>query len=120
MSAPALTPLARFLLGLGLLTAFAALGAGLAAALHLPFPGSVLGMALLWLSLSLGWVRLEWLADAADGLLGALGLLFVPATVGFLEYLSAGAEWGLWLLVMTAGLCLGGAVSGLLAQRLLR
>ena len=85
MSAPALTPLARFLLGLGLLTAFAALGAGLAAALHLPFPGSVLGMALLWLSLSLGWVRLEWLADAADGLLGALGLTLEAVPVKDLE-----------------------------------
>ncbi|GBF06459.1 LrgA protein [Deinococcus aerius] len=111
---------ARFVLGLGVLTGFAALGTGLVTALHLPLPGSVVGMVLLWAALSLGVVRLHWLAEAADGLLGVLGLLFVPATVGVVEYLSAGAAWALWLLVMLAGLLLGAGVAGLLAARLVR
>nr|WP_040382517.1 CidA/LrgA family protein [Deinococcus apachensis] len=111
---------ARFVLGLGLLTGFAALGTGLVTALHLPLPGSVVGMVLLWAALSLGVVRLHWLTEAADGLLGVLGLLFVPATVGVVEYLSAGAAWALWLLVMLAGLLLGAGVAGLLAARLVR
>lgn len=110
----------RFLLGLGLLVAFAALGTALTSALALPLPGSVVGMVLLWGALSLGLVRLHWLGDAADGLLAILGLLFVPATVGFIEYLSAGAAWGLWLLVMTAGLLLGAGLAGVLAGRLIR
>ncbi len=108
------------MLGLGLLTGFAALGTGLVTALHLPLPGSVVGMVLLWAALSLGVVRLHWLTEAADGLLGVLGLLFVPATVGVVEYLSAGAAWALWLLVMLAGLLLGAGVAGLLAARLVR
>ncbi|GAA0518740.1 CidA/LrgA family protein [Deinococcus depolymerans] len=111
---------ARFLLGLGILMAFAALGQALVGALHLPLPGSVVGLALLWAALGSGLVRLHWIADAADGLLGILGLLFVPATVGFLQFLSAGAAWGVWLLVMTAALLLGAGVAGLLASRLLR
>lgn len=111
---------ARFLLGLGILMAFAALGQALVGALHLPLPGSVVGMALLWAALGAGVVRLHWIADAADGLLGILGLLFVPATVGFLQFLSAGAAWGVWLLVMTAALLLGAGAAGLLASRLLR
>lgn len=110
----------RALLGLGVLTAFAALGTGLVTALRLPLPGSVVGMVLLWAALSLGVVRLHWIADAADGLLAILGLLFVPATVGVVEYLSAGAEWALWLLVMLAGLGLGAGTAGLLAARLVR
>lgn len=110
----------RFLLGLGLLVAFAALGTALTGALALPLPGSVVGMVLLWGALSAGVVRLHWLEDAAHGLLAVLGLLFVPATVGFVEYLAAGAAWGLWLLVMTAGLLLGAGLAGVLAQRLLR
>jgi len=110
----------RFVLGLGLLTAFAALGTALVNALRLPLPGSVVGMGLLWAALSLGLVRLHWLETAADGLLGILGLLFVPATVGVIEYLSAGAEWALWLLVMLAGLGLGAGVAGVLAARLVR
>nr|WP_221269506.1 CidA/LrgA family protein [Deinococcus budaensis] len=115
MSAPV-----RFVLGLGLLTAFAALGTALVGVLELGLPGSVVGMGLLWAALSLGVVRLHWLETAADGLLGILGLLFVPATVGVIEYLSAGAEWGLWLLVMLAGLGLGAGAAGLLAARLVR
>ena len=111
---------ARFLLGLGVLMAFAALGQALVGALGWPLPGSVVGMALLWAALGTGVVRLHWIADAADGLLGILGLLFVPATVGFLQFLSAGAAWGVWLLVMTAALLLGAGAAGLLASRLLR
>lgn len=116
----ALPPAARFVLGLGILFGFAALGSALAGVLHLPLPGSVLGMLLLWLSLSLGWVRLHWLIDAADGLLGILGLLFVPATVGFLDYLAVGPLWGLWLLVLVCGLLVGAGTAGLVASRLLR
>ena len=110
----------RFLLGLGLLVAFAALGTALTGWLRLPLPGSVVGMVLLWAALSAGVVKLRWLQNAADGLLGVLGLLFVPATVGFTEYLSAGAAWGLWLLVMTAGLLLGAGLAGVVAERLIR
>ena len=109
----------RLALGLGVLTAFAALGTALASALHLPLPGSVVGMALLWAALGMRLVRLEWVEGAANGLLALLGLLFVPATVGVTGYLSAGAEWGLWLLVMLAGLLLGAGAAGLLASRLI-
>lgn len=110
----------RFVLGLGILTGFAALGQGLVHVTHLPLPGSVVGMALMWAALSLNVVRLHWIADAADGLLGILGLLFVPATVGFTQYLSAGAEWGLWLGVMLAGVLLGAGTAGVVAQRLVK
>lgn len=110
----------RFVLGLALLWSFAALGEALTRALYLPLPGPVAGMLLLWLALGVGAVRLHWLQGAADSLLSILGLLFVPATVGVINYFSAGAAWGLWLLVMTAGLLLGAGTAGLLANRLLR
>ncbi|MEF2278843.1 CidA/LrgA family protein [Deinococcus sp. YIM 134068] len=110
----------RLVLGLGILVGFAALGTGLITVLRLPLPGSVVGMVLLWAALSLGLVRLHWIEAAADGLLGVLGLLFVPATVGVIEYLSAGAAWALWLLVMLAGLLLGAGTAGVLASRLVR
>ncbi|GAA5502488.1 holin-like protein CidA [Deinococcus xinjiangensis] len=115
-----LPPAVRFVLGLGILVGFAALGMALTTWLHLPLPASVVGLALLWAALSLGWVRLHWLEEAADGLLGVLGLLFVPATVGFIDYLSAGALWGLWLLVMLAGLLVGAGAAGLVASRLVK
>lgn len=110
----------RFVLGVGILTAFAVLGTALTKWLHLPLPGSVTGLALMWAALSLRLIRLHWIEDAADGLLGVLGLLFVPATVGFIDYLGAGTQWVWWLLVMTSGLLLGAATAGLLASRLVR
>ncbi|UQN05523.1 CidA/LrgA family protein [Deinococcus sp. QL22] len=116
----ALTPPLRVVLGLGILVGFAALGEGLIRLLHLPLPGSVVGMVMLWAALSLRLVRLYWIEPAANGLLGILGLLFVPATVGAIQFLGAGAAWGLWLLVMLAGLLLGAGVAGLLAARLVR
>lgn len=120
-SVPARLPApARFVLGLGLLLAFAAAGQALTGALGLPLPGSVVGLVLLWAALGVRLVRLHWITDAADGLLGVLGLLFIPATVGFLQFLGAGAAWGLWLLVLTAGLLVGAGAAGLIASRLLR
>ncbi|MFC4636939.1 CidA/LrgA family protein [Deinococcus hohokamensis] len=108
----------RIVLGLGVLCAFAAAGEALVRSAGLPLPGSVVGLALLWAALGLGVVKLHWIAPAADGLLGSLGLLFVPATVGVIQFLSAGAAWGLWLLVMTAGLLVGAGVAGGVASLL--
>lgn len=113
-----MSPIVRALLGLGLLCGFAALGQGLVTLTRLPLPGSVVGMLLLLLALSLRWVRLDWVDTAADGLLGLLGLLFVPAAVGVVEYLGAWKQWPGWLLVMAAGVLIGGTAAGLLASRL--
>ena len=117
MPSPLPTPL-RAILGLGLLCGFAALGQGLVALTRLPFPGSVVGLLLLLAALGRRWVRLEWVDVAGDGLTGLLGLLFVPAAVGVVDYLGAWKQWPGWLLVMAAGLLIGGAAAGLLASRL--
>lgn len=119
MPPPSNTPL-RALLGLGLLCGFAALGQALVSLTRLPFPGSVAGLLLLLLALSLGVVRPEWVDLAADGLLGLLGLLFVPAAVGVLAFLGDWRPWPGWLGVMAAGVLLGGGAAGLLAARLAR
>lgn len=111
-----LPPAFRVILGLGLLLGFAALGQGLVTLLRLPFPGSVVGLLLLLAALGLRWIRLEWVDVAADGLIGLLGLLFVPAAVGVVNYLGAWRQWPGWLLVMAAGVLIGGAAAGLLAS----
>ena len=113
-----MTPTLRAVLGLGLLSGFAALGQGLVTLTRLPLPGSVVGLLLLLLALNLRWIRLEWVDTAADGLLGLLGLLFVPAAVGVVNYLGAWKQWPGWLLVMAAGVLIGGTAAGLLASRL--
>lgn len=63
--------------------------------LGLPLPGPVLGMGLLVITLAVwtGIKETDHVVDAshpvgrvADGLLGSLGLMFVPAGVGIVQY----------------------------------
>lgn len=111
---------ARVLAGGLLLYAFLRLGTALGDLLGLPLPGSVLGMALLWGALEARVVRLEWLREGATTLLGVLGLLFVPAGVGFVAFVDAGWVW-LGALAVT-GLCavVTIALTGVVAQRGMR
>lgn len=80
--------------GLVLLLVFQFVGEGLSAWLDLPMPGNVIGMALLLLALSRGWVKTEWLQEAAELLLSYMALFFVPAGVGVMLYFDLiGREW---------------------------
>ncbi|MBN2646086.1 MAG: CidA/LrgA family protein [Desulfuromonadaceae bacterium] len=83
--------------GWAILLLLQGLGELLAQALHLPLPGSVIGMILLLLGLRAGLIRVEWVKDAAELLLSHLSLLFVPAGVGVMLYfdLIAGQWWPL-------------------------
>ncbi len=85
------------------------------AALHLPLPGPVIGMVLLTVLLVRRGVTPEApLGRVAGGLIGTMGLLFVPAGVGII------AQFGLlrhdWLPIL-AGLVVS-TVSGLVVTGL--
>ena len=63
-------------------------------ALHLPVPGPVLGMVLLFVGLLVRGGVPEPLETTARGLLGNLSLLFVPAGVGVMTHLALlEGEW---------------------------
>lgn len=96
-------------------------GEAVARAFHLPIPGPVLGMGLLLAALLARRAVPAGLALAADGLLGHLGLLFVPAGVGVVLHLDvlAADAWPIGLAVLAGTLIAIGA-TGLVAQRLLR
>lgn len=80
--------------GFVLLLLFQLLGEGLSSWLALPMPGNVLGMALLLLAMLAGWVKPEWLQEAAELLLRYMALFFVPAGVGVMLYFDLiGREW---------------------------
>ncbi len=70
--------------GIAVLLACQALGEGIAAALRLPVPGPVLGMALLAVVLASARRVPPGLAEVADALLKAMPLFFIPAGVGVL------------------------------------
>lgn len=54
--------------------------------LHLPVPGAVLGMIVLFILLATGIVREEWLTAAATPLLKHLSFFFIPIAVGLMEW----------------------------------
>lgn len=64
--------------------------------LHIPIPGSMIGMLLLFLLLMTGMVKEEWISRGANMLLSHLTLLFIPATVGIIDYVELFLGKGIW------------------------
>src|SRR5690606_2820435 len=54
--------------------------------LHVPIPGNVIGMLLLFLSLQMKWIKLDQVKRAADILLAHMMLFFAPMIVGTIAY----------------------------------
>ena len=104
---------------LAIILVFQLAGEALVRVTGIPFPGRVLGLLLLWLSLSKGWVAAKSVEAAADFLLQNLTLFFTPVVVGAVVYRELlAANWfaiGLALLVSTAA---GLLVTGKAAQYL--
>jgi holin-like protein len=71
-------------LQLGALVALNQLGRWISAGLHLPLPGNVVGMLLLYGLLALRVVRLEWLEPTAGLFNRHLAFFFIPLVVGLL------------------------------------
>ncbi|MFN4004561.1 MAG: CidA/LrgA family protein [Hylemonella sp.] len=92
----------------------------LAHALHLPFPGPVVGLVLLLIALRLESVRAP-VAECAGFLLTHLSLLFVPVGVGVMTHLGLIAEHGVRMLaVIVLSTWAGLAVTALVLRALLR
>ncbi|MEM6489280.1 MAG: CidA/LrgA family protein [Pseudomonadota bacterium] len=96
------------------------IGETLVAALALPLPGPVLGMAILFAGLV--WRGLpQGLSDVGDALIGHLSLLFVPAGVGVMLHATLlGRDWLPILVALVASTLVAVAVTGLAMQRLAR
>jgi holin-like protein len=105
--------------GLAILLLLQAAGEALARAFALPFPGPVIGLALLLPLLTFAPLR-EPVAEVARILLAHLSLLFVPIGVGVVAHLSLLAEHGTRLIiVIVVSTWIGMAVTALVLQMLL-
>jgi holin-like protein len=105
--------------GLAMLLLLQAAGEALAHALALPFPGPVIGMALLLPALQANWVRVPVQA-AAELLLAHLSLLFIPIGVGVITHLDLVSRYGVRLLaVIVLSTWIGMAVTALVLRGLL-
>lgn len=103
------------------LVIFAALllGKALAALLPFPFPGSILGMLILFILLSLQIVRLSWVEQGGGLLLRHMGVLFVPVAVGLVAWLEPLRQaLPLILIAVVSGIVLILAGVGHLYQRM--
>lgn len=105
--------------GLAIILMFQLAGEILVTLTGILFPGRVLGLLLLWLALTRGWVAAESIEAAANFLLQNLTLFFTPIVVGAVVYREVlAAHWfaiSLGLLLSTAA---GLLVTGKVAQRL--
>ena len=86
----------------------------------LPFamPASIIGMLLLLLLLTLRLVKVEWVRELADLLLGNLQFLFVPALVSIVQYLDVLRESWLAIVIICAATTLITFAATVLAVRL--
>ncbi|QOS81609.1 CidA/LrgA family holin-like protein [Paenibacillus sp. JNUCC31] len=107
------------ILQVALLMAFSLLMDLLARVLHLPVPGSILGMAVLFILLQTRVVKLRWIEIGAAWLLGELLLFFIPSAVGIMNYMPMLEHDGLQILfIVLLSTFLVMACTGLVATRI--
>ncbi|MGJ7036373.1 CidA/LrgA family protein [Anoxybacillus eryuanensis] len=81
---------------IGVLYTLYVVGSFIQQLLHIPIPGSMIGMLFLFLLLMSGIVKEEWISRGANMLLSHLTLLFIPATVGVMDYVELFSGKGIW------------------------
>ena len=100
---------------------FTLAGEALQRLIPLPVPASVWGLALLFLALCFGIVKLEQVKDTATFLISIMALLFVSPAVGIVENWPMIRPQLLPIFLLLAGsTCLVFGISGCLAQLLLK
>lgn len=79
------------------LIAFYYAGEWLRQALHLPIPGSIIGMLLLWLALMIKLLPVRWIDSGAQFIQKFMPFIFIPATVGVMKFGQTFAGKGMLL-----------------------
>jgi len=67
---------------------FVSVGKLMSSYLPFSFPGSIIGLILLFSALNLGLVKVEWIMMSGSLLLKYMALLFVPIGVGLINHLE--------------------------------
>lgn len=109
----------RLLRDLGIILICTLLGEWIAALLPFKFPGSIIGMLLLFAALASGMVKADWVKDGSNLLLKYMAVMFVPLGVGLVDYLGLlRAESAAFLISTVVSTFVTMAVVGLLYERL--
>jgi holin-like protein len=104
-----------------ILTCFYLAGITIQHYFSLSIPGSMIGMLLLFLALVTKMIPVRFIETGSAFLLKHLPLLFLPVTVGILQFLGLFAGKGILLILITLiSTIMVMVFSGLIGQRLVR
>lgn len=110
----------RVILHVAVLFLFFGAGSLLQQWLQLPVPGSIVGMILLFLAFSARLLEPRWIREGTALVLRNMPLIFLPVTVGIMQYYSLFTGSGLWLIIITlASTFIVMALTGVTAQQLM-
>lgn len=99
---------------------FTLIGKWVVQVFHLAIPSSLIGLALLFFSLQMRWIKLSWIETGAALLLSEMVLFFIPAIVGIIKYPWLIGIKGLYvLIIVVSGTALVMISTGVTAERLL-
>ncbi|MBO1002221.1 CidA/LrgA family protein [Pseudogracilibacillus auburnensis] len=91
----------KVIIQIGLLFCMYFIGTWIQQAFSLFIPGSVIGLVLMFILLSTGILRAQWIESGARFMMNHLVLFFIPATVGLLNYYHLFAGKGIFLVIIT-------------------
>ena len=78
-------------------------GEGISSAFHLPVPGSIIGLVLLFLALQFKLLRLRHISMVGNFLLANMTILFLPPAVGIMDKFQVIAPYLLPIILIVLG-----------------
>lgn len=90
----------RIVLQIAVLYVFCFIGTVIVDFLHIPLPGSIIGLVLLLIGLLTKVIPDWFIKEGAGFLLSILTLLFIPATVGIMNYPELLSGYGILLVII--------------------
>lgn len=92
----------KYIRQLAIILLFTYCSEALVNALNIPFPGSILGMLLLFAALKARIFKIDAVKDAGNFLLSILPIMFVPLGVGIMKYFDVLRDQGLQIVLIIA------------------
>ena len=78
-------------------------GEGISSVFHLPIPGSIIGLVLLFLTLQFKLLRLRHISMVGNFLLANMTILFLPPAVGIMDKFQVIAHYLLPIILIVLG-----------------
>ncbi|MBU3173486.1 CidA/LrgA family protein [Clostridium estertheticum] len=95
------------------------IGTVLQITLHLPIPGAVIGLILLFLGLQIGIVKLEMIEELCEFLLSNMSFFFIPAGVGLMTAFGVlKGKWIPFIIIVVLSTCLVWIVTAFVVKTL--